>query len=431
MALGDFDRRTFLRVGSLSLFGDLSYGDVLAARSAAPASGGSKKEVSVILLWCAGAVSQMETWDPKPEADDKYRGLFKAIPTNVDGIFVGEHLPLSAKQADKYTIVRSMTSRDSVHESAQAFFLTGHAPLPGLQYPAMGSIVSHELQPATDLPSYVITGDAPAAWEQAHWLGARHNPFAAGSPHAKNYKVRDLDLPMGVDWARMERRDSLRIAADNYFRQFDSANVIDSVNTHYRTALSLIRSERARKAFDIAAEPEKLRDRYGRSAMGQGCLVARRLVEHGVRFISVRSGGWDHHQDVFNGLARDKLPELDRAFSTLLEDLHQRGMLDSTMVIIGTEFGRTPEINVKAGRDHWVNAFSLVLAGGGVRGGRVIGKTDRNCWSVTERPVQVQEFLAAIYARLGIDYTKVYATPINRPVRIIDEPFEPAPELLG
>jgi hypothetical protein len=221
----------------------------------------------------------------------------------VDGIFVGEHLPLSAKQADKYTIVRSMTSRDSVHESAQAFFLTGHAPLPGLQYPAMGSIVSHELQPATDLPSYVITGDAPAAWEQAHWLGARHNAFAAGSPHAKNYKVRDLDLPMGVDWARMERRDSLRIAADNYFRQFDSANVIDSVNTHYRTALSLIRSERARTAFDIAAEPEKLRDRYGRSAMGQGCLVARRLVEHGVRFISVRSGGRDHHQDVFNGLA--------------------------------------------------------------------------------------------------------------------------------
>jgi uncharacterized protein (DUF1501 family) len=431
MALGDFDRRTFLRVGALSLFGNLTYGQALEARRSSAAPGNAAKDISVILLWCAGAMSQMETWDPKPEADDKYRGLFKAIPTNVDGILVGEHLPLSAKQADKYTIIRSMTARDSVHESAQAFFLTGHTPLPGLQYPAMGSIVSNEVRLAGELPSYVITGDAPAAWEQAHWLGARHNPFAAGNPHAKNYKVRDLDLPMGVDWARMEQRNSLRALADNYFRQFDTAQVIDSVNAHYQTALALIRSEQARKAFDIAAEPEKLRDHYGRSAMGQGCLLARRLVEHGVRFVSVRSGGWDHHQDVFNGLSRDKLPELDRAFSALLADLHQRGMLNTTMVLIGTEFGRTPEINVNAGRDHWVNAFSLVVAGGGIAGGRVVGKTDRNCWNVTERPIQVQEFLATVYAKLGIDHTKVYATPINRPVRIIDEPFEPVKELLS
>jgi hypothetical protein len=295
----------------------------------------------------------------------------------------------------------------------------------------MGSIVSHELKPKSELPTYVITGDAPAAWEQAHWLGALHNPFAAGSPNVKNYKVRDMDLPMGVDWARMEQRNSLRVLADNYFRQFDTANIIDSVNTHYQTALTLIRSERARKAFDIAAEPEKLRDRYGRTATGQACLLSRRLVENGVRFVSVRSSGWDHHQDVFNGLSREKLPELDRAFSALLEDLHERGMLDTTMVIIGTEFGRTPEINVNAGRDHWVNAFSLVIAGGGIRGGRVIGKTDRNCWSVTERPIQVQEFLATIYSKLGIDYAKVYPTPINRPVRVIDETFEPVKELLS
>ena len=429
MPLNSFDRRTFLRVGGLSLFGNLSYGEALAARQAAPAAGA--KDLSVILLWCAGAMSQMETWDPKPEADERYRGSFRAIPTSVDGVRLGEHLPLSAKLAGKYTIIRSTTTTDSVHESAQAFFLSGHRPIPGIQYPAVGAVVSRELKPASELPNYIITGDAPAAWEQAAFLGARHNPFAAGSPHVKDYKVRDLDLPMGVDWARMEQRNALRKMADNYFRQFDSARIIDTIDTHYATALSLISSERARRAFDIAAEPEKLRERYGRSAMGQACLLARRLVENGVRFISVRSQGWDHHQEVFKGLSQDKLPEFDRAFSALLEDLDQRGLLDATMVIVGTEFGRTPEINVNAGRDHWVKAFSVVISGAGIAGGRVIGATDRNGWEVTERPVQVEEFLATVYTKLGVDYTKVYPTPINRPVRIIDEPFEPVSELLA
>lgn len=429
MELNHFDRRTFLRVGSLTLLGRLSYADALAMQAAAPAPGGKPKDLSIILLWCAGGMSQMETWDPKPEADEKYRGKFNAIPTNVDGIRLGEHLPMTARQADKFTIIRSMTGKDAVHESAQSFALTGHAPLAGLLFPAVGSIVARELPPQNELPPYVITGGSAAAWEQATFLGPQYNPFAAGNPNDPKYKVRDLDLPMGVDWARLERRNSLLAVADRYFRQFDTAHAIDTMSTHYKTALTLISSERARKAFDIAAEPEKLRERYGRTATGQGCLLARRLVESGVRFVSVRTANWDHHQEVFNSLSRTNLPEFDRAYSALLEDLSQRGLLGSTIVMVGTEFGRTPEINVNSGRDHWPNAYSVVIAGGGIQGGRVIGKTDKNCWAVTEKPVHVEELLASIYSKLGIDPTKVYPTPIGRPVRIVDEPFEPLKEL--
>ena len=383
MALNEFDRRTFLRVGALTLFGGLHYAEALAFQQSAP-NGVKPEDLSVILIWCAGGMSQFETWDPKPDADEKFRGLFKPMRTNVDGVLVGEHLPFSAKHADKYVIIRSMTGRDAVHETAQAFTLTGHAPLPGLNYPAVGSIVSRELEPRNDLPSYIIAGGGAAQWEQAAFLGPRHNPFAAGNPNEPNYRVRDLDLPMGVDWARMDRRRSLLTLADEYFRQFDSAKVIDKVSANYQTALTLISSERARKAFNIGAEPEKLRDLYGRSAMGQGCLLARRLVEAGVRFVSVRSGNWDHHQEVFKNLAENNLPEFDRAFAGLIQDLSERGMLHSTLVIAASEFGRTPEINVNRGRDHWPAAYSIVVAGGGIEGGRVIGKTDRNCQAVIE-----------------------------------------------
>jgi hypothetical protein len=324
-----------------------------------------------------------------------------------------------------------MTGKDAIHESAQAFSLSGHAPISGITYPSAGSVISHELEARNELPSYVITGAGAAAWEQAAFLGPVHSPFAVGNPNVAGYRVRDLDLPMGVDWARVERRNSLLAVTDEYFHQFDTAQAGEKMSTHYKTAFALISSERARKAFNIEAEPPKLRDSYGRSSMGQGCLLARRLVESGVRFVSVRSGNWDHHQQVFNNLSKDNLPEFDRALAGLLEDLAQRGLLETTLVIVATEFGRTPEINVNAGRDHWPNAYSVVVAGGGITGGRVIGKTDRNCVAVTERPVHVEELLATVYQKLGVPFRKVFQTPIGRPVRIIDEPFEPIKELLS
>ena len=196
------DRRTFLRVAALGAFGNMHLGDAFAWQNPAK----KPDDLSVILLWCAGGMSQFETWDPKPEADEKYRGIFKPIATNVDGIQVSEHLPYSAKQAHRYVIIRSMTGKDAVHESAQAFSLSGHAPIPGITYPSAGSFISHELKPRNELPPYVIMGGGAAAWEQAAFLGPKHSPFAAGNPNVPGYRVRDLDLPMDVDWARVERR---------------------------------------------------------------------------------------------------------------------------------------------------------------------------------------------------------------------------------
>ena len=433
MAFNSFSRRSFLSVGALTLFGRIGLGEALALRAAAPGAAANPKpeDLSIILLWLAGGLSQFESWDPKPQAKESYKSKFGSIPTNVPGIHVGELLPLSAKHADKYTIIRSMTGKDAVHESAQAFMLSGHAPRATLHFPSYGSVIAKELPPRNELPPYILTGGPVSKWEQAAFLGPKYNPFLADDPNKEDYKVRDLDLPLGVDWARMDRRNSLLRLADERFRRMDTIGIVDAMDTHHQTALTLIRSERAKRAFRIESEPEKLREKYGRTSLGQGCLLARRLVEEGVRLVSVRSGGWDHHFNLFNDISKKKLPELDRAFAALLEDLSERGLLGNTMVIIGTEFGRTPEINVNDGRDHWPAAFSLVVAGGGIEGGRTLGATDHNCWEVTERPIHVPDFIATIYAKLGIDYHQMYQSNVGRPVRVIDEPFEAVKELLS
>ncbi len=433
MAFNSFSRRSFLSVGALTLFGRIGLGDALALRAAAPGVAPNPKpeDLSIILLWLAGGLSQFESWDPKPQAKESYKSKFGSIPTNVPGIHVGELLPLSAKHADKYTIIRSMTGKDAVHESAQAFMLSGHAPRATLHFPSYGSVIAKELPPRNELPPYILTGGPVSKWEQAAFLGPKYNPFLADDPNKEDYKVRDLDLPLGVDWARMDRRNSLLRLADERFRRMDTIGIVDAMDTHHQTALTLIRSERAKRAFRIESEPEKLRDKYGRTSLGQGCLLARRLVEEGVRLVSVRSQGWDHHFNLFDDISTKKLPELDRAFAALLEDLNERGLLGTTMVIVGTEFGRTPEINVNDGRDHWPAAFSLVVAGGGIEGGRTLGATDHNCWEVTEKPIHVPDFIATIYAKLGIDYHQMYQSNVGRPVRVIDEPFEAVKELLS
>ena len=433
MAFHSFSRRAFLSVGTLTLFGRFRLGEALALQAAAPTGAPNPKpeDLSIILLWLAGGLSQFESWDPKPTADESYRSKFGSIPTNVPSIQIGELLPLSAKHADKYTIIRSMTGKDAVHESAQALMLSGHTPRARLHFPSYGSVIAKELPARNELPPYILTGGPVSKWEQAAFLGPKYDPFLADDPNKENYKVRDLDLPLGVDWARMDRRNSLLELADRQFRRMDTIGIVDAMETHHQTALTLIRSERAKRAFRIESEPEKLREKYGRTSLGQGCLLARRLVEAGVRFVSVRSGGWDHHFNLFNDISTKKLPELDRAFAALLEDLNERGLLGTTMVIVGTEFGRTPEINVNDGRDHWPAAFSIVAAGGGIGGGRTLGATDHNCWEVTERPIHVPELIATIYAKLGIDYRQMYQSNVGRPVRVIDEPFEAVKELLA
>jgi uncharacterized protein (DUF1501 family) len=237
----------------------------------------------------------------------------------------------------------------------------------------------------------------------------------------ENYKVRDLDLPMGLDWSRVDRRRSLLAVVDEKFRRLDTSGILENMDAYYQMAFQLMHSEQAKKAFRIEEEPETLRDKYGRTSLGQGSLLARRLIEAGARFVTVSSGNWDHHRDIFPALKNDFLPELDRAYSTLLEDLQQRGLLDSTLVIVSSEFGRTPEINHMAGRDHWPSCFSTVLAGAGITGGRVWGSSDEKGMFVRDNPVQVPDLIASIYKKLGIDYQKEYMSNIGRPVRLTDD----------
>lgn len=415
-----FDRRAFLRIGSTSVFGFLGYGDVLRMR--AQSAGPLKRDVSVIHLWLTGGVSQLDTWDPKPDIDSRYRSQFKAIETSVSGIRVSEHLPLTARHAKKYVIIRSMTHKQAAHEAACNLIQSGHDPLPTIQFPAIPTVAGKELPRRGELPSVIAIPAATGSWDKAGFLGPHYNPFDAGNPNVDDFKVRDLNLPMGIDWTRVDHRRSLLALVDDKFRRLDTTGIIESMDSYYQTAFQLMQSEKAKKAFRIDEEPEVLRDKYGRTSLGQGSLLARRLIEAGARFVTVSRGfnTWDHHKDIFPLLKNDFLPELDRAFSSLLEDLHQRGMLDSTLVIVTGEFGRTPEVNAMGGRDHWPNVFSLVMAGAGITGGRVWGSSDEKGMFVKDNPVQVADLIATIYKKLGIDYEKEYQSNIGRPVKLTD-----------
>jgi len=415
--MNHFDRRGFLKIGAIAPWCYLSWGDVLRAQAK------PKKDLSVIHLFLQGGLSQMDSFDPKPESDPKYRSVFKTIPTKLPGIHFTEHLPLTAKQADKFVLIRSMTHKKSAHGEAVTLLLTGHDALPTLQPPAMGSVVNKELHARNELPPYVWIPQSPGNSSRAGFLGPTFNPFNAGEANVPKYSVRDLDLPMNVDWARMEGRYSLMNLVDSKIEKWDTGNTFDSIDSYYKTAFELMRSPLAKKAFDISQEPEKLRERYGKTTMGQGALLARRLVEAGVRFVTVSKAGqaWDHHSNLFPLLANSFLPEFDAAYATLLEDLSDRGMLDSTIVLVTGEFGRTPEINVNGGRDHWPACFSVTIAGGGIEGGRVIGASDKDGMFITDNPVQVPDFMATIYQKLGVDYTKEYISNIGRPLRIVPD----------
>lgn len=408
-------RRGFIRIGSIAAFGTLSWGDVLRLRAAAPA-----KDISIIHLWLAGGLSHLDTFDMRPQADRKYRSPFRQIPTTVDGLQISEHLPRTAQRMNRVTLIRSMTHKQSAHGAAQTLMLSGHDALPTLLAPAMASVIAKELGARNELPPYVNIPQPRGNNARAGFLGPRYNPFSAGNVNVPNYSVRDMDLPLGVDWTRMEGRHSLLHLVDAKIRNWDTSEAFGTLDSYYQSALELMKSPRAKKAFNIAEEPEKVRNDYGRTQMGQGCLLARRLVEAGVRFVSVGKGDneWDHHANLFPAYANEFMPELDNAFAALLDDLEQRGMLDSTLVLVTGEFGRTAEINVNTGRDHWPNCFSLVVAGAGVPRGQVVGASDADGMYVKDRPVEVPDFTATIFKKLGIDFQKEYVSNIGRPLKI-------------
>ena len=408
-----FGRRDFIRIGSLGALG-INLANILRASN-------GKKDVSCIVLWQSGGCAHQDTWDLKPDAPIEYRGEFKPIPTNVPGIQICEHLPYTAKQADKFTILRSLHSRENNHERAINYLLTGYLPLSTLEFPSMGSVVSKELGPKNGLPAYVAVPNTFPSYG-AGYLGGEYNPFIAGDPNVTGYKVRDITLPSDVDWARVGNRRWLLEKMDTKYRAIDSNTDFDALDSFQQRAYDLMRSPAAKKAFDIESEPAALREQYGRTPVGQGALLARRLVEGGVRFVTVAKGwlNYDTHGDNFNIMKKVLLPEFDRAFAALLQDLHQRGMLDSTLVIAMGEFGRTPKVNGDAGRDHHNKAWSIVLAGAGISGGRVLGATDKTASEVTHFPVQPEDLLCSIYSILGVDPTREYQTPIGRPSKIVN-----------
>lgn len=413
-----FDRRSFLRAGSLSLFGLQTWSDMLRLRAQTVA--GPKREISVIHVLMSGGMSHVDTLDMKPQTRSAFRSTFSPIETNVSGIQICDRLPRLAKQAHRYTIIRSATHKLSVHEKASYLVMSGHEPLATVNYPSMGAVAYKELGARNELPPNITIPAMTGQWETAGLLPGKFGPFEAGDPNRPDFSVRDVRLPMGVDWSRMDRRRSLLAMVDAKFREHDAAGIGESVDAFRQTAYNLIRSPRAKAAFAIGDEPEKTRELYGRTSMGQGCLLARRLVENGVRFITVSNGyyKWDHHAKVFENLGDRYLPELDRALSGLIEDLDQRGLLETTLVIATGEFGRTPEVNVNAGRDHWPNVFSILVAGAGVPGGQVYGSSDADGMYVRDNPVEIPDLVATVYHKMGVDFTKEYLTPIGRPFRL-------------
>jgi uncharacterized protein DUF1501 len=411
-------RRDFIQVGALGYLGLglMDYFRLSSVRAAV-----EKDDISCILLWQSGGASQLDSFDMKPDAPTEIRGPFKPIATNVSGIQICEHLPRTARQADKYAVIRSLTSREMDHERAINYLLTGYAPLQTIEFPSLGSVVSKELGPRADMPPYVVIPNTFPSYG-AGFLGGAYNPFIAGDPNVKGYQVRDLKLPLDVDWNRVDRRRWLLRMVDQHFQRIDAGHETATIDDYYARAYDLMNSPRTKKAFDIEEEPESIRNRYGRTPVGQGCLLARRLVESGVRFVTVAKGwlNWDTHGNNFNTLEKTLLPEIDPAYATLLEDLQQRGLLERTLVVLMGEFGRTPKINGDAGRDHWSKVFTVCLAGAGVRGGQVIGASDATASEVKDKPIPVEDLLATIYEKLGIDTTKEYHTPIGRPVKIVN-----------
>jgi len=414
-------RRDFLRVGALSVLG-LALPDFLRLQAEAAAGGthaarGYPRAEGCILIWLAGGPSHLDTFDPKPEGPADVRGTFKAIPTSVAGIQLCEHLPLSAKVMDKFSIIRSVTSSIGAHEQASQYMLTGYKPLPTLEYPSYGAVVAKELGVRNDLPPYLAIPDVARAG-QAGFIGNAYNAFAVGDPGRPGFRVQNINLPRGVDQERLVKRRAFVERANHRFEAQLPDDSVHSVDSFYERAYDLVTSPQAKKAFDLEQEESKTREAYGARTLGQGCLLARRLVEGGARFITISRGGWDTHAQNFERLEKQLLPEFDQAYSALLADLAQRGMLEKTLVLVMGEFGRTPRVNPRGGRDHWPRARFVCMAGGGVRGGQVVGKTDASGGEPVERPVTVEEIAATLYACLGIDTQKTYRTPTGRPIRI-------------
>jgi hypothetical protein len=375
---------------------------------------------SVIHIFLPGGMAHQESFDPKPYAPIEYRGPFGTIPTALTGELFSEGVAQTAKIADKITVVRSMTHGEAAHERGTHNIFTGYRPSPAIDYPSMGSVVAHEFGPRNNLPPYVAVPSMANQFAGSGYLSSAYGPFSLGSDPARgNFQVRDLNLFNGIDEERFAKRRSMLAAVDDHFRKLEKSDALDAMDSFYQRAYAMVSSKQAREAFDIKSEPDALKDAYGRNEAGLRMLTCRRLVEAGVRFVSMTYGSWDHHTRLKEGIRR-QIRNLDQAYAALITDLDQRGLLKSTLVMLTTEFGRTPKVNKDQGRDHWPKVFSILLAGGGIKRGQVYGSSDATAAEPASDPVSVADLATTMYHQLGINADKELMAPGNRPIEIVD-----------
>jgi hypothetical protein len=416
-----FHRRDFLKLGTAGLLG-MGLADLL--RLEARASSAKKgKANSVIMIWLAGGPATIDMWDLKPEAPEEIRGEFKPIETSAKGVRICEHLARTAKVMDRCAVVRSVHHSIAAHGPGTIYLTTGNRPTPALDYPSLGSLASKLLPAATGVPAYVTFGEGKAgAVANAGFLGTAYNPFEVeGSPDRGGLKVQGVSLPDGFTVEDLEKRDKLVERFDARFKELDDTDLPASLDRFHQQALDILRSDKTRKAFDVNQESQTFRDRYGRGSLGQSALVARRLVEAGVRFVTIGLGGWDTHGGNFRTLRANLLPQVDQALSALVTDLDEKGLLDSTVVYCAGEFGRTPRINGQAGRDHWARSMAVFLAGGGIAKGCAYGSTDVHGSAPDTDPCSPDDVTATIFQALGVPPHHEVTLPSGRPLAIFRE----------
>ena len=426
-------RRGFLSVGYLAgtaltlpmlLRGRTALGDLKDYKSV------EGKAKSVIHIFLPGGMAHQESFDPKPYAPIEYRGEMGRIDTNVPGVQFGATLPKTAQIANRLTVIRSMTHGEAAHERGTHNMFTGYKPSPALSYPSIGSVVSHEFGSRKNLPPYVCIPNMPNEYAGSGYLSSAFAPFSLGSDPANNgFKVRDLDLYGGIDDSRFSTRRTALEAVNAHFRKKESSDQIKAMDSFYDSAFSLISSPEAKEAFNIEKETAALRDEYGRNTAGARMLLARRLVEAGVRLVNLTYGGWDMHDNIVAGFNR-QMPQFDQAYARLILDLEQRGLLDSTLVMVSSEFGRTPKINGTAGRDHWPKVFSVALAGGGFKKGLVYGTSNATAAEPEDDAVGIEDLFTTVYSCMGITADKELMAPGDRPIEIVDG-GKVIPELLA
>lgn len=424
-------RRNFLQLGLGGMLGGSVFGGLGRSTLAATSSGSSAGEAkSCILVWLDGGPTHYETFDPKPLAPSEIRGEFAPIPTKTPGVHFSQHLTRLAAMSDKFAVIRSIRHEQGNHGAGNHYMMTGAPPRIPVGcgafvsfHPSMGSTVAHQRGHRDGLPAYFSLPSMSRSGGP-NFLGAQYAPFVVpNDPNSSSFRVRDVALPDGVNLDRFDRRQGVRRSVDRLVRITDAAaaDPVRALDEYYDQGQELMLSEHAQKAFDIHAESDDVRQAYGRNSFGQRALLSRRLVEAGVPFVVLNEGGWDHHTNLFKTCEK-RLPEFDATLATLLNDLEERGLLATTLVVVLGEFGRTPKVNKDGGRDHWSNAMSVMMAGAGIPGGLVLGATDRQGYSAVERVLSPENFVSSVYQKLGINPDLMLYTPQGRPAHLVSDP---------